>query len=41
MFEHRLTAERYLNFLEDCLPELMEDVPLEVRQVFGFSVTVC
>jgi hypothetical protein len=31
MFEHCLTAERYLNFLDDCIPGLLEDVLLEIR----------
>jgi hypothetical protein len=31
MFEHCLNVERYLNFPEDHLPELPEDVPFEVR----------
>jgi hypothetical protein len=32
VFEHCLTAEIYLNFFEDHLPELLKDVHLEVRQ---------
>jgi len=31
VFEHSLTAKTYLNFLEVHLPELLEDVSLEVR----------
>jgi hypothetical protein len=31
VLDHYLTAERYLNFLEDHLPDLLENVPLEVR----------
>jgi hypothetical protein len=30
--EHCLSAERYKNFLEDHLPELMEDMPHEFKQ---------
>jgi hypothetical protein len=40
MFEHCLTAERYLNLLEDHVPELLEDVQLEVTQGCSFSMTV-
>jgi hypothetical protein len=35
--EHCLTAENCLNFLEDCLPELLEDVLVEVRQSMRFQ----
>lgn len=31
MLEHRLTAKRYPNFLEDRQSELLEDAPFEVR----------
>ena len=30
-FEGRLTGQVYANFLENILPQLMEDVPLHVR----------
>jgi hypothetical protein len=36
VFEHCLTAEKYLNFLEDHLLELLEDVLCEVS---GLKVT--
>lgn len=29
VFQERLTFEHYLNFLQNVLPELMEDVPLQ------------
>jgi hypothetical protein len=37
MFEHHISAKRYLiKFLEDRLPELLEDVLLEARyDAFG------
>jgi hypothetical protein len=37
MFECHIMAEKHLNFLEDCLPELLEDVPLEVKRRIWFQ----
>jgi hypothetical protein len=36
---NRLADQRYLDFLETVLPELLEDVPLAVKQSCGFSAT--
>jgi hypothetical protein len=33
----RLTAQRYLDFLETVVPGLLEDVPLVVRQRLWFQ----
>jgi hypothetical protein len=37
VFEHHVSAERYLNFLDDSRSELLEDVPLEVRLGIWFQ----
>jgi hypothetical protein len=39
MFEHQLTAERYLNLLEDHLPELLKMYHLRSDKVHGFGMT--
>jgi hypothetical protein len=37
LFEHNLTAQKYLNFPVNCLPEMLEDVSIKIC---AFSSTV-
>lgn len=37
VLEHRLTGQLYLNFLQETLPLLLEDIPLDVRQGMWFQ----